>query len=305
MTVHLAVVGALNVDLVVTLDRMPDRGEIATAHSLERHAGGKGLNQAAAAARLGAVTHLLGSVGEDEYGPWLRSVAHGVNVDTSLVADVPGPSGVAVIEVEPDGANRIASVHGANGMVSIEAITQAIADLPAVDMVLGQAELPLEVTQAAFAAARARGVRTLFNAAPAIDFSALYGLIDILVLNASAASHLTGLSTSTSVDADEAAQVFVDHGILRVVVTRGARGAVWRAPSGSGSVPSLPVRAIDTTGAEGAFCAGLAVGLAEGQPFAEALRLASAAAALSTTVAGAVGSMPTREAAEELLQLRG
>lgn len=310
MTAHLAVVGAIRVDLIVRMAALPGLGQSVGATALERQAGGRGLSQAAAAAALGAQTTLIARVGEDEYASWLRQVASDVGIESTLVASVPGSSGIAVIEVDAEGGQRTAQVLGANGLLDADQVTRDIDGIAQLDMVLGQAELPLEVTASAFAAARARGARTMFNAAPFSDemvdaLEALYPLTDVIVLEASTASAITGLSTQAAVDADEAAAAIADRGVLRVVITRGHRGAVWRAPNGSGSIPVITARMVDTMGAGSAFCAGLAVGLAEDLPFAEALRLASATSALSTTVVGSVRNMPTREAVEELLELRG
>lgn len=310
MTAHLAVVGAIRVDLLVRMDVLPGVGQSVGATALERHSGGRGLSQAAAAAALGARATLIACVGDDEHAPWLRQVAAGVGIDTSLMTSVPGSSGIAVIEVDAEGGQRTAQVPGANSLLDADQVRHDIDGIAELDMVLGQAELPIEITGAAFAAARARGARTVFNASPFSDamlngLEALYPLIDVIVLGAATASAITGLETQAAVDADEAAAAIVDRGVLRVVVTRGHRGAVWRAPNGSGSIPVIPARMVDSRGAGSAFCAGLAVGLAEGQPFAEALRLASATSALSTTVVGSVRNMPTREAVEELLELRG
>ena len=310
MTACLAVVGAIRVDLIVRMATLPGTGQSVAATALERHSGGRGLSQAAAASALGARASLIACVGDDEFGPWLAQITDGVGVDTSFMRTVPGSSGIAVIEIDAEGAQRTAGVPGANDLLEADQVARDIAGIPHLDMVLGQAELPLPVTAAAFAAARARGAKTVFNASPFSDglvegLETLYPLIDIIVLEASVASAITGLATEAAVDADEAAQAIVDRGVLRVVITRRHRGTVWRAPNGSGSIPVIPARMVDTMGAGSAFCAGLAVGLAEGQPFAEALRLASATSALSTTVTGSVRNMPTREAVEELLELRG
>ena len=310
MSAHLAVIGQIRVDLVVRIPRAPEPGELVEATAFERHSSGRGLSQAAAAAALGAQASLIACVGDDEYGPWLRDVAHATGVDGTFIRTVPGPSGIAIVEAVADQAPRTAHLAAANEYLDAEHASAAITALAEVDMVLGQAELPLEVTAAAFAAARARGARTLFNAAPfnqdmIAGLELLYPLIDVIVLDRRVAAAITGLATEVAVDADEAAQAIVDRGILRVVITRGHRGSVWRAPSASGSVPVMPALMVDSTGAGSAFCAGLAVGLAEGEPFHEALRLASATSALSTTVTGSVRNMPTREAVEELLELRG
>lgn len=310
MSACLAIVGSIRADLIVRMDVLPGPGQSVPATSFERHSGGRGLSQAAAAAALGARASLIACIGEDEFGPWLHGIADGVGIETTFVRSVPGSSGVAVIEVETEGVQRTAQVPGANDLIDADQVARDIAGMSQLDMVLGQAELPLPVTAAAFSAARSRGARTMLNASPFSPgliegLEILYPLIDVIVLEASVASAITGLATDAAVDADEAAQAIVDRGVLRVVITRRHRGAVWRAPNGAGSIPVTPARMVDTMGAGSAFCSGLAVGLAEGQSFAESLRLASATSALSTTVTGSVRNMPTREAVEELLALRG
>jgi len=310
MTAHLAVIGSMRVDLVLRLARSPGLGETVPASAFERHSGGRGLSQAAAAAALGAQVSLISCLGDDEYGPWLRQVAEDTGIDGSFIDTAPGPSGIAVVEVVSEQGQRTAQLPGAIDALTPDRASGAVTGLAKLDMVLGQAELPLEVTAAAFTAARARGARTLLNAAPCspeliAGMPDLYPLVDIIVMDNRVAAELTGLATEVAVDTDEAAQAIVDRGVLRVVITRGHRGSIWRAPGASGSIPVMPARMVDSTGAGSAFCAGLAVGLAEGMPFHEALRLASAASALSTTVTGSVRNMPTREAVEELLELRG
>lgn len=296
------VVGSLNVDLVIGLERMPDPGETVLGYSLERHPGGKGLNQAVAAARLGARVHMVGAVGSDDAGSWLRSIVAAEGIGDIAVAAVDGPSGTALIEVDASGMNRIVVVPGANDRVTAAQVTAAIESMDDVSVVLTQGEVPIAAIEAALRAGRARGARTILNPAPVRDYpESLLPLVDILVPNEHEAAELAGMPVSTAEDADEAARYFMSKGVLYVVITRGGDGAVWRSGNGNGHVPAFPVTPIDTVAAGDAFCGALAAALDSGASFNDALRWASAAGALATTAAGAVPSLPTRDAVERLL----
>lgn len=297
------VVGSLNLDVVIGLDRMPEVGETVLGSTLTRHAGGKGLNQAVAAARMGARVHMVGAVGEDEAGTWLRNIARDEGASTMHVLTNPGTSGTAVIEVAPNGANRIVVVPGANATVTPTLVEAAIAQIANPRVVLVQGEIPIDAVGAALRAGRARGALTMLNPAPVFDIPrALMETVDVIVPNEAETTALTGLPTTTRVDAAQAAAELVDRGARFAVVTCGARGAAWvSAAHGSGAVPAYAVRAIDTVAAGDAFCGALAAMLADGMAFGEALQWASAAGGLATTVAGAVPSLPSRAAVEALL----
>ncbi len=303
MSGTVVVVGSLNLDMVVGVVRMPDSGETVMGTGLNRHPGGKGLNQAVAAARLGARVHMIGALGEDEPGQWLRSVARAEGIDDTHIAQVAAPTGTAFIEVDASSANRIVVVSGANGQVTAEQVRAAIAAIPDLSVVLAQCEVPMPAVEAAMAAGRERGATTILNPAPAVPLDpALLAKVDILVPNEHEATVITGLPTGSLVDASAAARALNDRGVKYAVITRGAHGATWSsAAHGSGSQPALPVSAIDTVAAGDAFCGGLAAGIAEGLGFADALRLASGAGALATTVVGAVPSLPDRPAVDALL----
>lgn len=299
---RVVVVGSLNVDLVVGLERMPAPGETVMGETLERHAGGKGLNQAVAAARLGALVSMIGAVGSDDAGAWLRGIVEGEGIEATAIVTAEGPSGTALIEVDQTGMNRIVVIPGANAALTPAHVTEAIRSMDDVAIVLTQGEVPLDAIAAAMAAGRACGARTILNPAPVRDYpESLLALVDFLVPNEHEAAHLSGLPTSSLVDANEAAEHLTSQGVPHAIITRGARGAVWMSPSGSGSVAAYRVSPVDTVAAGDAFCGGLAAALAAGETLAEALRWASAAGALATTVAGAVPSLPTRAAVEQLL----
>ena len=296
------VVGSLNVDLVVGLERMPDPGETVLGRTLERHPGGKGLNQAVAAARLGAHVHMIGAVGSDDAGSWLRSIVASEGIGDIAIATVVGPSGTALIEVDEAGMNRIVVVPGANDHVTAAQVTAAIESMDHVTVVLAQGEVPIPAIEAAMRAGRARGARTILNPAPVRDYpDSLLPLVDILVPNEHEAAALSGMPVATAADADDVARYFMSKGVLYVVITRGGDGAVWRSTDGNGHVPAFAVTPVDTVAAGDAFCGALAASLDGGASFNDALRWASAAGALATTAAGAVPSLPRRDAVADLV----
>ncbi len=303
MTGAVVVVGSLNLDLVLGVDRMPSPGETILGRTLERHPGGKGLNQAVAAARLGADVHMIGAVGSDDTGPWLRGILAAEGIDGRAIATADGPSGTALIEVDATGMNRIVVVPGANAAVSAQQVWEGIEAIDDVAVVLTQGEVPMPAIEAAMQAGRGRGARTILNPAPVLAYpESLLASVDILIPNEHEAALLSGLPTGSIEDADEVARSFMSRGVLYTIITRGADGAIWRSADGNGHVPAYPVTAIDTVAAGDAFCGGLACALAMDEPFSVALRWASAAGALATTRAGAVPSLPRRSAVEDLVR---
>ena len=239
---RVVVVGSLNLDLVVGLERMPAPGETVMGETLERHAGGKGLNQAVAAARLGARVSMIGAVGNDDAGAWLRGIVEGEGIEAAAVVTAEGSSGTALIEVDASGMNRIVVIPGANATLTAEHVVETIQSMDDVAIVLTQGEVPLDAITAAMTAGRACGARTILNPAPVRDYpESLLGLVDFLVPNEHEAAHLSGLPTASLVDANEAAQYFTGKGVPHAIITRGSRGAVWMSPSGSGSVAAYSV----------------------------------------------------------------
>ena len=302
MGARVVVVGSLNLDLVIGLARMPDSGETVFGETLEQHAGGKGLNQAVAAARLGVPVSMIGALGSDASGAWLRGVVETEGIDGSAVAQVDGISGTALIEVDASGANRIVVIAGANADVTAEHVSASISALDDIAIVLTQGEVPTDAIVAAMAAGRAAGARTILNPAPVRDYpEAVYALVDIVIPNEHEAAQLTGLATDTAEAATAAARDLVKRGAGCAIVTRGGEGAVWATADASGSCAAFPIVPVDTVAAGDAFCGGLSAALAEGRGLTEALRWGSAAGALAATAAGAVPSLPRREAVERLV----
>ncbi|GIG88002.1 PfkB family carbohydrate kinase [Plantactinospora endophytica] len=278
------VVGSVNVDLVAVGDRMPLPGETVVMSRFTETHGGKGGNQAAAAATLGATTHLVAALGDDQRGTAARADLANRGVLVDAVSTVPGPTGIAIVLVDEAGENSIAIVAGANAEVTPALVTSALADVRGDDVVVVAClEVPLDAVQAAAATARARGWCFLLNPAPARPLpAALLGLVSVLTPNESELSALGGVDR------------LLGMGVQAVVVTRGDAGCTIH-PAGADpiSVPACPAAVVDTTGAGDVFTAALAVALSEGQPLDEAARSATAAGAIATEGFGARGSVPS------------
>ncbi|WP_393084433.1 ribokinase [Streptomyces sp. LN704] len=286
---HIAVLGSTNMDLVTYVAKAPQRGETVTGREFRTIPGGKGANQAVAAAHAGADVTLIGAVGVDSFGSQLRSALEHSGVDTDHLRTTEGPSGTAHIVVDDEGGNAIVVIPGANGTVDHLAPGDE-GLISTADALLLQLEIPLAAVVAGAEAARRHGVRTLLTPSPAQPLpSQLLASIDLLVPNEYEAAALTGTP-----DPREAATALLDL-VPEVVVTLGAAGSLYAARGAAPlTVPAPRVSAVDSTGAGDTFVGTLAVALAEGRPMPEALAWASAAAALSVQRIGATSSMPYR-----------
>jgi ribokinase len=286
---HIAVLGSTNMDLVAYVTKAPQRGETVTGREFRTIPGGKGANQAVAAARAGADVSLIGAVGADAFGSQLRSTLEHSGVDTDHLRTTEGPSGTAHIVVDDEGGNAIVVIPGANGTVTALAPGDE-GLIAAADALLLQLEIPLNAVLAGAEAARRHGVRTLLTPSPVQPLSSqLLASVDLLVPNEHEAAALTGVT-----DPREAAAALLDQ-VQQVVVTLGAAGSLYAARGAEPvTVPAPQVSAVDSTGAGDTFVGTLAVALAEGREMPEALEWASAAAALSVQRPGASSSMPYR-----------
>ena len=276
--------GSLNYDLSIWMDRLPGPDETLRAQRMEAFSGGKGANQATAAARLGAEAHMVGCVGDDDRGRWLLSVLDSSGVDTSLVRVSEEPTGTAVPLITPADVS-IVIVAGANastGAADADAATEVIA---AADVLLLQGEVGAAGARRAAQAARSGGTAVVFNPAPVDPFlvEAVMPLTDVLVMNRAEQVQIEAISPET----DQ----------CDTVITLGSRGA----QVGEVVVPPYPADVVDPTGAGDAFCGALGVALAEERPLIEAVRFANAAGALAVATPGAQPSMPTRAAVNALL----
>lgn len=298
------VFGSINMDLVVQVPRLPVAGETLPGHTFFTAPGGKGANQAVAAARLGAPTSMIGRVGGDVFGTTLRDQLRADGVDVAnVVVDAAVPSGVALIQVDAAAQNTIVVVAGANGTHDVGSLQQLTAALDTARVLLLQLEIPLEMVVAAARAAHERGVITILDPAPARSLPAeLYGLVDILTPNQSEAAALTGVAVQDAAGAAQAAKLLRDRGVARVVVKLGEQGAYWASQSDEAVVPPFTVEAVDTVAAGDAFNGGLAAALVAEQPWTEALRWAMAAGALATTKPGAQPALPNRDEVMKLLR---
>lgn len=294
---RIAVVGSLNMDLVLPVAHAPEAGETVLAEGLHLIPGGKGGNQAVACARQGAHVSLFGRVGDDAYGHTLRAGLDADGIDhRGVQTDTATTTGVAAITVDATAQNRIVVVPGANGRFVLDAAALDAALQGAQGLVL-QFEIPLPQVLAAAQRAGAARCPVLLNPSPLQPLpEALWPLVDTLVVNEVEAAALAGVAVATPQDAAAAAQALRTRGPAQVVVTLGAAGAVAADAAGCRHHPGMKVRAVDTTAAGDTFLGALTVALAQGDPLDAAVRNGIRAAALCVTQPGAQPSIPTRAA---------
>jgi ribokinase len=303
MSTKIAVVGSLNMDLVIRSPRIPRPGETILGHDLHTVPGGKGANQAVAAARLGALVSMVGRVGGDEFGDSVLKNLAVAGVDhRHVVTDAESATGLALIVVDDDGENTIVVASGANMQVSPSDVDAADEAIKGADVLLLQLEIPLEAMQRAAQLAQENGVTVVLNPAPARKVPPeLLASIDVLIPNEHETALLAGMPVADQASAEAAAAALRDEGVGVVILTLGSRGALLTSPAGVEAIPAFPVSPVDTTAAGDAFVAGFSVALAEGKPLAEAVRWGNAAGALAATKLGAQTSLPDRQALFELL----
>lgn len=302
----IAVVGSLNMDLVVRTPRLPAPGETIIGREFTTAPGGKGANQAVAAGKLGAQVAMIGRVGSDSFGRALRDNLGAVGVDmTNVSVDEHAATGVAVIQVDDRGQNTIVVASGANARVTRTDVDTARAAITAASALVVQLEVPLDTVAHALRLARDAHILTILNPAPAQPLASdILALADILAPNETEAALLTGIAVNDWLSAEVAARELKTRGALTVIITLGARGALVLENDAARQVPPFQVKAVDATAAGDAFVAALAVALASGRDLDAALREASAAGALAATRLGAQPSLPTRAELEEFLNQR-
>ncbi len=293
MKPRIVVVGSFNSDLVMYMENLPQIGESVTAREFTTWPGGKGSNQAVAAARLGADVTLVVRVGEDSFANIGRTLWEREGIHTEyIVRDPERNTGLATIYVEDSGEDMIVATLGANMALSPADVDAATAAIMGADAMLVQLEIPLKTVAHALQVGQNLGLRTILNPAPAIPLpSQIAALADYLTPNETELHTLTGKAGFASEEL--AASLLATHD-QTAIVTVGASGALWVNKIGHGHIPGFPVEAVDTVGAGDAFSAALAVALAEGRDLPDAIKFANAAAAICVTRPGAAPSMPQR-----------
>jgi ribokinase len=296
------VVGSINQDFVLSVERRPEPGETVTEAQLSKGNGGKGANQAAAAALLGASVKFLGRVGDDGFGEPLVEALADKGVDTSLIEASPDSStGTAFITVTPDGENAITVAPGANRTLSADDVDDASDAIADARVLVAQMEVPPEVVLRAVEVAARQGTRALVNLAPTTDIPRkLLEKLDPLVVNEHEAAFLLRERVEGVEGALSAAPELLELGPRSAVITLGREGAVFSDGESTNHLPAPKVDAVDTTGAGDAFVGALAAKLAQELPLNDAVAYAVRAGAAAVTRKGAKGALPTPESVEAL-----
>ncbi len=297
------VIGSSNTDMVIQTEKLPMPGQTVMGKNFLTNPGGKGANQAVAAARLGAKVTFVANTGDDLFGK--QSLIHfeRENIDISFVSvDDNLPSGVALIGVDAHGENIIMVAPGSNKNLDTQKVNKALQGISTDTIILLQLEIPMETVAYALKKGNSAGCRVILNPAPATNIDIeLMRYIDVITPNESEASILTGIPVTDLNSAQRSAQRLRDMGVQNIVITLGAKGAFLLNESVQKHIETQPVSAVDTTAAGDCFNGALAVGLSEGMALDEAVSFACRAASISVTRMGAQSSMPHRKEVEELL----
>lgn len=307
MNGKVVVVGSMSRDLVYRVPRRPEKGETLIAHDFQMYVGGKGNNQAMAAARAGAQVAMVGRIGDDANGEAVLACLRKDGVDTRfLFRDKTFGTGIANIYVDDNGDNSIVIATQANGKLSAQDVQAASDVIKEANVLLLQLEVPIETTVAAAQLARDAGVLVIVNPAPAPTNLALFNdlmqLADIVVPNQSEAHLVSGIAVPDSSSAGEAAACLQERGAAAVLITLAEQGAFFLSKEREATaVPAFAVSPIDTTAAGDAFCGALAAAISRGTGLADAIRFACAAGALATTKCGAEPSLPSIADIEQLM----
>jgi ribokinase len=302
----ICVVGSSNVDLTFRVPRVPRLGETLAGHGYRLGFGGKGANQAVAAARLGAQVALVTKVGKDAFGEAMLRNYQAQGLDTAhVLVDERLPTGVAAIVVDDSAQNAIIGAPGANLGLTPEDVRAATGAIQRADALVAPLEVPVVTVLEAFRIAKSAGIQTILNPSPALALpQELWLLVDFCVPNEVELEVLTSHQVSTLAEAERAGRLLQSMGPQTVICTLGDKGALILAEGAREHVPAFPVKAVDPTAAGDAFAGGLAVFLAEGLPLAEAVLKANAVAGLSVTRMGAQDSLPTRKDVDRFLAAR-
>ncbi|HHO55875.1 MAG TPA: ribokinase [Trueperaceae bacterium] len=300
MTNKILVIGSINMDLVVKVERMPKAGDTVLGTDVENFAGGKGANQAVAAAKAGGSVSMMAKLGNDAYGKELLLDLEDVGIDTGLVETEIGSSGIAFITIDAKGENMIVVSSGANRKITIQDLGKI--NFSEYKFLVLQLEIPINVVKKSLEIAKANNLKTILNVAPAqILDEEIIKNTDFLILNEGEAALLANKDVFDKETAIAAAKSLIVDGAKSVIVTLGADGLIWQSPESSGSLDAHKVNVVDTTAAGDCFCGALAVALSENKSLKQALEFANAAAALATTKKGAQPSLPSRAEIEKFL----
>lgn len=303
---NIIVIGSSNTDMVIRCERLPGPGETVLGGEFMMNRGGKGANQAVAAARLGGSVSFVAELGDDLFGRKTVSDLAKLGVDTSNVVMTPAsPSGVALINVDARGENSITVASGANALLDKAAIDAAADVIASAEVMLLQLETPIETISYAAAMAKSYGVKVMLNPAPAPSVplpDELLKNIDILIPNKTEAEIISGVKITGSDSERQAIETIASKGIGVTIITLGSKGALLCVDAECVEVASPVVEAIDTTGAGDTFCGALCVALTEGMELVEAVRFANCAAAISVTRKGAQQSIPSRSEVDDFMK---
>ncbi len=301
------VIGSSNTDMVVKSEKLPAPGETVIGGEFLMNPGGKGANQAVAAARLGGNVYFVGKTGNDLFGKQAVQQFKRENILTDYVATDPRlPSGVALINVDGRGENSISVAPGANAALTKADTDRALTHLKPDDLVLVQLEIPVDVVAHVIHESARKGARVILNPAPAQELSReTLSRLYLITPNESEAELLTGIKVSDPGSAEKAAQKLRDAGCDHVIITLGSKGAYLSSGRISAMIPAVPVTAVDTTAAGDCFNGAVAVALSENKDIRATVEFACKAAAISVTRMGAQSSLPTRRELEGILLAKG
>jgi len=300
----IVVIGSSNIDLIMKMDHLPEKGETVTDAVFMQVYGGKGANQAVGAARAGGQVAFISCVGEDAYTPKMLENFRTDGMDISFVFTDPElPSGHALIMIGGEGQNIISVAPGANYSLTPEKIDQAEPVIRDAAIIIMQYEIPGETIQHVLDYASINQIPVLLNFAPARSFDLSYlSKLSILVVNEIEAGYLADMPVSSAGDAEKAAEILRQKGVGTVIITLGVNGAFLLSESDKAHIPAFSVDAVDATAAGDVYCGSFAVAYVEGKSLAESILFASAAAAICVTRMGAQPSAPTREEIDRFLQ---
>jgi len=291
------VIGSSNTDMVIKSDKLPAPGETVIGGTFMMNPGGKGANQAVAAARMGGNVTFVSKIGNDLFGKQSVEgyIAEGIKTDY-IFTDTGNPSGIALISVDAKGENCIVVAPGANATLSPDDISMAKAEIESSELLLMQLEIPMETVEYAAEIAYSKGIRVILNPAPAQTLSSkLLTCLYMIIPNKTEAEMLSGIKVTDWESAKNAADVISEKGVEIVVITLGSQGALIKDGELYHRIDAVPVEAVDTTAAGDTFCGSLCVGLTDGMTIPDSVRFACKASAISVTRMGAQSSIPYRK----------